>query len=87
MGHNWGPTYATYHRLKVRGVVDYLAGLIVGAAGLDPESDDAFAVHYLVRAWKDGRYVEAPRGRGVGRPSEHKPVPARLRPAVPGSAV
>ena len=22
---NWGPAYATYHRLKVRGVVDYLA--------------------------------------------------------------
>jgi patatin-related protein len=59
--HDWGPAYTTYHRLKARGVVDFLAGLIVGAAGLDPESDDAFAVHYLVRAWRNDPDV-APTG-------------------------
>ena len=60
--HDWGPAYTTYHRLKVRGVVDFLAGVIVTAAGLDPESDDAFAVHYLVRAWRYGHYGDADGG-------------------------
>jgi patatin-related protein len=57
---NWGPSYASYHRLKVRGLVDYLASLVVRAKGLDPDSDAFLAVHYLVRAWKDARYAETP---------------------------
>jgi patatin-related protein len=57
---NWGPAYATYHRLKVRGLVDYLALLVVSASGLNPESDDLLAVHYLVRVWKDARFAEQP---------------------------
>ena len=57
---NWGPAYASYHRLKVRGLVDYLASLVVRAKGLDPESDAFLAVHYLVRAWKDAHYAEQP---------------------------
>ena len=55
-----GPTYGVYHRLKVRGVVDYLASLVVSAVGFDPESDEAFAVHYLVRAWKEAEYASEP---------------------------
>lgn len=55
-----GPTYGVYHRLKVRGVVDYLASLVVSALGFDPESDEAFAVHYLVRAWKEAEYASEP---------------------------
>jgi patatin-related protein len=57
---DWGASYGTYHRLKVRGVVDYLADLIIRASGLDPDSDDLLAVHYLVRAWKDENFAEAP---------------------------
>jgi hypothetical protein len=59
---DWGPSYGLYHRLKVRGVVDYLAELVVRAAGLDPDSDDLVAAHYLVRAWKEGGYAEEPEG-------------------------
>lgn len=61
--HPWGPAYATYARLKVRGLVDYLASLVVAAAGLDPESDQAFALHYVIRAWKDENYAEQPAPR------------------------
>jgi patatin-related protein len=66
----WGPAYATYHRLKVRGIVDYLATLVVRAApGFNPDSDDVLAVHYLVRAWKEAHYDERP---GGGRRSENR---------------
>jgi patatin-related protein len=58
----WGVGYASYHRLKVRGLVDYLALLVVRANGLDPDSDDLLAVHYLVRAWKEANYAEDPSG-------------------------
>jgi patatin-related protein len=66
---NWGPSYGTYHRLKVRGLVDYLAGVVARAAGLDPASDDAFAVHYLMRAWKEAHYAEE---GGDGRATENE---------------
>jgi patatin-related protein len=65
----WGPSYGTYHRLKVRGVVDYLAELVVRAAGLDPTSDDQIATHYLVRAWKEQRFAEEP---ARGQQSENR---------------
>ena len=51
-----GPAYDVYRRLRIRGTVDYLASLLLRAAGADPESDDAFAWHYVVRAWKDERF-------------------------------
>ena len=44
----------------MRGLVDYLALLVVRAKGLDPDSDAFLAVHYLVRAWKDSHYAEPP---------------------------
>lgn len=65
----WGASYGTYHRLKVRGLVDYLAELVVRAGGLNPESDDLLAVHYLVRAWKDSRFAEE---HEAGKETENK---------------
>ncbi len=53
-----GPAYGVYRRLKVRGVIDYVASLVVRAAGFDPGSDEDFAVHYLVRAWKEARFAD-----------------------------
>lgn len=55
-----GPAYGVYRRLKVRGVVDYLTSLVVRSAGFDPGSDEDFAVHYLVRAWKEARFAAEP---------------------------
>src|SRR5262249_47258131 len=57
--YGWGASYGTYHRLKVRGLVDYLAGLGARAGGLDPESEDLIAVRALVRAWKNRHFSEA----------------------------
>ena len=76
-----GPAYGVYYRLKVRGIVDYLASLVVSAAGFDPGSDEDFAVHYLVRAWKESEYASEP---GGGRLSENAflldfDLPYRLR--------
>lgn len=76
-----GPAYGVYYRLKVRGIVDYLASLVVSAAGFDPGSDEDFAVHYLVRAWKESKYASEP---GAGRLSENAflvdfDLPYRLR--------
>ena len=50
------PGYGTYHRLRVRGLVDHLAEVVASAAGLRAESDEAFAAHYLVRAWKESNF-------------------------------
>jgi patatin-related protein len=60
----WGPAYGAYHAIKVRGVVDHLAGLVVRAAGFDPDSDEAFAVRYVVRAWKETRFARDETGEG-----------------------
>lgn len=53
-------TYSVYYRLKVRSVVDWLAGVLVAAAGFDADSDEALAVHQIVRAWKKQHYCEKP---------------------------
>ncbi|HEV2058573.1 MAG TPA: patatin-like protein [Solirubrobacteraceae bacterium] len=55
-----GPTYGVYYRLKVRSVVDWLADTVLSAAAFDPRSDQALAVHQLVRAWKREQYAESP---------------------------
>jgi patatin-related protein len=65
-----GPTYGVYYRLKVRSVVDWLADTVLSAAAFDPRSDEALAVHQLVRAWKWGRYAESP-GPGDARLSDN----------------
>jgi patatin-related protein len=78
---NWGPSYATYHRLKVAATIDYLAGFVVRAAGIDPRSDHAWAVREIVDAWKSGAYDEE---ASDGRESDNAflirfDVPFRLR--------
>ena len=66
-GDALGPTYATYHRLKVREVVDYLAECLALALGIDPERPEALALRAVVRAWKESRYAES--GQGEGPPA------------------
>ena len=57
---NLGPTYATYHRLKVREVVDFLASTLAHAAGFPPDGPEWEALCYVIRAWKSDRYAEKP---------------------------
>ncbi|HLM34595.1 MAG TPA: patatin-like protein [Gaiellaceae bacterium] len=78
---SWGPSYATYHRLKVAATIDYLAGFVVRAASIDPRSDHAWAVREIVDAWKSGAYDEE---ASDGRESDNAflirfDVPFRLR--------
>ena len=57
----WDLSYGTYHRMKVRGLADHLAAMVVRAAtAFDHDSDEAYAVTFLVRAWKEDRYPEPP---------------------------
>jgi len=63
-----GPTYGVYYRLKVRSVVDWLASVLLLAARLDPRSDEALAVHQLVRAWKRRHYSETASATEEGAP-------------------
>jgi patatin-related protein len=77
----WGPSYATYHRLKVAATIDYLAGFVVRAAGIDPRSDHAWAVREIVSGWKSGAYDEE---ASDGRESDNAflirfDIPFRLR--------
>ena len=58
----WGPSYATYYRLKVADTIDYVAGLVTAAGGLSAQSDEAWVVRQLVEAWTGSRYAEEPRG-------------------------
>ena len=69
-----GPTYGMYHRLKVRGVVDWISGLLASAAGLDPRSDDALAAHQVVRAWKSRHFAE----EASAEPSSEEPSSENL---------
>jgi len=50
--------YAAYHRMKVSAVTDAIASTVVCAAGLDADSDDALAVRYLVKAWRNATYPD-----------------------------
>ncbi|MDP9302918.1 MAG: patatin-like protein [Actinomycetota bacterium] len=56
----WGPSYATYYRLKVADTIDYLAALVTRAVGLSPESDEAWVIRQLVAGWKGSHYDERP---------------------------
>jgi patatin-related protein len=56
----WGPSYATYYRLKVADTIDYLAALVTRAVGLSPESDEAWVIRQLVAGWKGSQYAEQP---------------------------
>lgn len=56
----WGPSYATYYRLKVANTIDYMAALAASAAGVPPQSDEAWAIREVIAAWKEARYAEDP---------------------------
>jgi patatin-related protein len=58
----WGPSYATYYRLKVANTIDYLAQLASAAAGIPQDSDEAWAIREVIAAWKETHYAEAPTG-------------------------
>jgi patatin-related protein len=58
----WGPSYATYYRLKVANTIDYLALLAAAATGIPDESDEAWAVREVIAAWKEVHYAEQPTG-------------------------
>jgi len=52
-----GIGYGGYHRLKVGVVSDDIADLIASISGFDTDSDQYFAIRYLVRAWRSLHYV------------------------------
>jgi patatin-related protein len=56
----WGPSYATYYRLKVANTIDYLAALAAAAAGVSQQSDEAWAIREVIAAWKGARFAEEP---------------------------
>lgn len=68
----YGVSYGTYQRLRVAELTDDLARLFTRLAGLNEDSDDFFAVRYVVRAWRDLRYVhsrsEVPEGSTTTQP-------------------
>ena len=52
-----GVAYGAYHRLKLAALTDEIAGLITRVAGFDVQSDEFQAIRYLVRAWREERYI------------------------------
>src|SRR5215217_2263034 len=52
-----GVAYGGYHRLKVEAVSDDIVGMISSSAEFDVDSDEFFAVRYLVRAWRKSNYT------------------------------
>ncbi len=52
-----GIAYGGYHRLKVAAVTDAIATMIACAANFDVQSDEFFAIRYLVRAWRERNYA------------------------------
>ncbi len=54
----YGVAYAGYHRLKVAAVSDDLATAVARLANFDDDSDELFALRYLVRAWRNLTYID-----------------------------
>jgi patatin-related protein len=59
-----GPQYAAYHRLKVAGVLDDLAELVLRLLDLRSDSAEAVAVRRLLPIWFGARYPEGEPGEG-----------------------
>ena len=57
MIRRFGVAYGGYQRLKVADLTDRLARVIVTLARFDDESDEALAVRYLTRAWRDATFA------------------------------
>jgi patatin-related protein len=74
----YGIAYGGYHRLKVAGLTDELAGLLTRISQFDDRSDEFYAIRYLVRAWREMRFVPyLPRVAGnTSRESNDAPVRA-----------
>ena len=80
---DWGPSYASYHRLKVRGLVDYLALLVVRGQG--PRSRLGRRSSPFTTSSARGRTRATP-STPDGRAGEREPGAPRLQPAVPAGA-
>jgi patatin-related protein len=52
-----GVSFGGYHRLKMAVLMDEIATAIALAADLEPDSDYALALRYLVNAWREAQYV------------------------------
>lgn len=57
MIRKFGLGYGSYHRLKIAALTDHISQVMASLAGFDPDSDEFLAVRYLVRAWRDEKYV------------------------------
>jgi patatin-related protein len=90
----YGIAYGGYHRLKIASLTDDLATLLSRIAEYDDRSDEWLAIRYLVRAWRESRFVayvaqkgDAPRCQittPTGRKTENEflaayDLPYRLR--------
>jgi patatin-related protein len=71
----YGVAYGGYHRLKVAGLTDELASLVSRLADFDDRSDEFLAIRYLVRVWRESRFVayltqqnDPPRCRQIAPP-------------------
>ena len=53
----YGVAYGGYHRLKVAGLTDEIAGLLSRVVEYDDRSDEFLAIRYLVRVWRESRFV------------------------------
>ena len=78
MIRQYGIAYGGYHRLKVAGLTDELAGLLTRISQFDDRSDEFYAIRYLVRAWREMRFVPylPPAAGSTSRGSNDAPVQA-----------
>ena len=53
----YGVAYGGYHRLKISRLTDELADLLSRIGEYDDRSDEFLAIRYLVRAWRESRFV------------------------------
>jgi patatin-related protein len=53
----YGIAYGGYHRLKISALTDELAALLSRISEYDDRSDEFVAIRYLVRAWRESRFV------------------------------
>ncbi|HZF10479.1 MAG TPA: patatin-like protein [Thermoanaerobaculia bacterium] len=60
----FGPSYRSYHELKVSAVTDAVATWIARAYEFDLQSDQFLAIRYLSRAWREVNFtsISAPAG-------------------------
>jgi patatin-related protein len=57
MIQRFGIGYGSYHRLKVAALTDHISRVMTQLAGFDPDSDEFLAIRYLVRSWRESKYV------------------------------